>query len=96
MRAHLTTLGNSMLFFELLAVRDVLLKKSNIIFIAETKAKIPGPDTIYIKSGSTLKLSCKVYLGPRGPDQDYRQHAVVHWFHEQRLLDPALEIWKSR
>ncbi len=67
-----------------------------LLCIAETRAKIQGPGTIYIKGGSTLKLSCKVYLGQNGPDSDYRQHAVVHWFHEQRLLDPALENWRSR
>ena len=61
---------------------------------AETRAKIRGPSE-YIHSGSTLKLSCRVYLGPQGPDQDYASQAVIHWFHEQRLLDPELERWRS-
>lgn len=61
----------------------------------ETKAKLSGPSE-YIHSGSTLKLSCRVYLGPRGPDADYARNAVIHWFHEQRLLDPELERWRSR
>jgi hypothetical protein len=43
-----------------------------------------------------LKLSCKIYLGPGGPDPEYIRIAVVHWFHEQRLLDPDLEKWRSR
>ena len=62
---------------------------SNFLFrfpsFAETKAQIRGPSE-YIHSSSTLKLSCRVYLGPRGPDEDYARTAVIHWFHEQRLL----------
>ena len=65
-----------------------------MILFAETRAKIRGPSE-YIHSGSTLKLSCRVYLGPQGPDQDYASQAVIHWFHEQRLLDPELERWRS-
>lgn len=63
--------------------------------IKETKARIRGP-TEYIHSGSTLKLSCQVYLGHKGPDEAYAQNAVIHWFHEQRLLDPELERWRSK
>lgn len=66
-----------------------------VFFAIETKAKLSGPSE-YIHSGSTLKLSCRVYLGPRGPDADYARNAVIHWFHEQRLLDPELERWRSR
>ena len=65
------------------------------LFVAETKARIRGP-TEYIHSGSTLKLSCQVYLGHKGPDEAYAQNAVIHWFHEQRLLDPELERWRSK
>ena len=61
----------------------------------ETKARIRGPSE-YIHSASTLKLSCQVYLGPKGPDSAYAQNAVIHWFHEQRLLDPELERWRSK
>ena len=32
-----------------------------------------------------------MYLGEAGPDEEYRQNAVVHWFHGQRLLDPAVD-----
>ena len=37
-----------------------------------------------------------MYLGPKGPDSAYAQNAVIHWFHEQRLLDPELERWRSK
>ena len=45
--------------------------------------------------GGTLRLSCRVYLGHQGPDDVYAKTAVIHWFHDQRLLDPDLENWKS-
>lgn len=48
----------------------------------------------YVKVGSSLRLTCRVYLGPQGPDQDYRETAVVHWFQDQRLLDPILDSWR--
>ena len=64
-------------------------------FFSETRAQIRGPSE-YIHSGSTLKLACRVYLGPQGPDEHYARTAVIHWFHEQRLLDPELERWRSR
>ena len=70
------------------------IRVSNFLFrfpsFAETKAQIRGPSE-YIHSSSTLKLSCRVYLGPRGPDEDYARTAVIHWFHEQRLLDTSLK-----
>ena len=53
------------------------------ILIAETKAEILGPSSRYVKSGSAIRLSCRVYLGPDGPDDDYRSNAVMHWFHGQ-------------
>ena len=36
-----------------------------------------------------------MYLGHQGPDDVYAKTAVIHWFHDQRLLDPDLENWKS-
>ena len=45
--------------------------------------------------GSTLHLTCRVYLGTAGPDDFYAKTAVIHWFHDQRLLDPDLENWKN-
>jgi hypothetical protein len=41
-------------------------------------------------------LSCRVFLGAEGPDDDYKKNAVVHWFHDHRLLDPELESWKRK
>ena len=36
-----------------------------------------------------------MYLGTAGPDDFYAKTAVIHWFHDQRLLDPDLENWKN-
>ena len=63
----------------------------NVLFFAETKAQIRGPSE-YIHSGSSLKLACCVILGPQGPDENYARTAVIHWFQEQQLLDPELEV----
>ncbi len=52
-------------------------------FPAETRAEIPGPRARYVKSGSSLRLSCRIFLGPDGPDEDYRSRAVLHWFQGQ-------------
>lgn len=54
-----------------------------------------SPRQSYIKTGATLQLSCTVDLGPAGPDTDFRAKAVVHWFHGQRLLDPAIDQWRN-
>ena len=51
--------------------------------ISDTKAEILGPPSRYVKSGSSIRLSCRVYFGPDGPDDDYRRSAVMHWFHGQ-------------
>lgn len=64
--------------------------------IMETRAEIKGPLSKYVKAGSSVKLDCRVFLGDTGPDEDYKRSAVIHWFHEQRLLDPAVEKWRSR
>ena len=61
----------------------------------ETQAKIDGDVDHFVKVGGTLRLSCRVYLGHQGPDDVYAKTAVIHWFHDQRLLDPDLENWKS-
>ena len=61
----------------------------------ETQAEIEGENDHFIKVGSTLRLTCKVYLGDAGPDDLYAKTAVIHWFHDQRLLDPDLENWKT-
>ena len=81
------------LFLHTRTAYAVDIRVSNFLFrfpsFAETKAQIRGPSE-YIHSSSTLKLSCRVYLGPRGPDEDYARTAVIHWFHEQRLLSTRL------
>ena len=61
----------------------------------ETQAKIDGDVDHFVKVGGTLRLSCRVYLGHQGPDDVYAKTAVIHWFHDQRLLDPDLENWKN-
>jgi len=37
------------------------------LLFSETKAEIVEPENKYIKTGSTLKLTCRVYLGADGP-----------------------------
>ena len=61
----------------------------------ETQAKIEGEVDHFVKVGGTLRLTCRVYLGNAGPDDIYAKTAVIHWFHDQRLLDPDLENWKT-
>ena len=70
------------------------MSMNNIIF-AETQAEIDGEVDHFVKVGSTLRLTCRVYLGDAGPDAFYAKHAVIHWFHDKRLLDPDLENWKN-
>ena len=65
------------------------------MIVTETQAKIDGDVDHFVKVGGTLRLSCRVYLGHQGPDDVYAKTAVIHWFHDQRLLDPDLENWKS-
>ena len=65
------------------------------MLVAETKARIAGKLDRVVKVGSTLRLTCRVFLGRSGPDEDYKQTAVVHWFQDSRLLDPDLENWLS-
>ena len=64
-------------------------------YVTETQAKIDGDVDHFVKVGGTLRLTCRVYLGNAGPDDLYAKTAVIHWFHDQRLLDPDLENWKS-
>ena len=67
------------------------------VCLSETIAEIIPPTSKYVKAGSSLRLACRVYLGEEGPDEAYKSTAVVHWFQDQRLLDPALdEASKSR
>ena len=57
------------------------------MIVTETQAKIDGDVDHFVKVGGTLRLSCRVYLGHQGPDDVYAKTAVIHWFHDQRLLD---------
>ena len=83
--------NHSTIFFQ-----NKLNISSQIFSISETRAEISGPSNKFLKAGSTLQLSCRVFLGPEGPDEDYKKNAVVHWFHDHRLLDPELESWKRK
>ena len=56
--------------------------------VADTVAVITGPKEVFLKAGSQLRLHCVVDLG-RGPDPDFRKSAVLHWFLNQRLIDPG-------
>ena len=67
----------------------------NLWNYTETQAKIEGEVDHFVKVGGTLRLTCRVYLGNAGPDDIYAKTAVIHWFHDQRLLDPDLENWKT-
>ena len=67
----------------------------NLWNYTETQAKIEGEVDHFVKVGGTLRLTCRVYLGNAGPDDIYAKTAVIHWFHDQRLLDPDLENWKN-
>ena len=56
--------------------------------VADTVAVISGPKEVFLKAGSQLRLHCTVDLG-RGPDEHFRDTAVLHWFVNQRLIDPG-------
>ena len=56
--------------------------------VANTVAVITGPKEVFLEAGSQLQLHCVVDLG-RGPDAHFRETAVLHWFVNQRLIDPG-------
>ena len=56
--------------------------------VADTVAVISGPKEVFLKAGSQLRLHCIVDLG-RGPDEHFQETAVLHWFVNQRLIDPG-------
>ena len=56
--------------------------------VADTVAVITGPKEVFLKAGSQLRLHCVVDLG-RGPDKNFRDTAELHWFVNQRLIDPG-------
>ena len=59
------------------------------LVVVESKAVIRGPKERFLTEGSNLLLHCVLELG-KGPNTHYKQLAVLHWFHNQRLLDPDL------
>ena len=56
--------------------------------VRDTVAVITGQKERILKEGSRLVLHCTVELG-RGPNKHFRSVAVLHWFVNQRLVDPA-------
>ena len=57
--------------------------------VEDTVAVIAGPKHRYIPAGQELQLSCSVDLGPHGPDDHYRETAVLHWLVNRRIIDPG-------
>jgi len=57
--------------------------------VEDTVAVIAGPKHRYIPSGQGLELGCSVDLGPHGPDDHYRDTAVLHWLVNRRIIDPG-------
>ena len=58
------------------------------LVVRDTVAVIAGQKERILKEGSRLVLHCLVELG-RGPNKHFRSVAVLHWFVNQRLVDPA-------
>ena len=58
------------------------------LVVRDTVAVIAGQEEKIIKEGSRLLLHCVVELG-KGPNKHFRSVAVLHWFVNQRLVDPA-------
>ena len=57
------------------------------LMVKDTVAVIGGPRERILKKGSRLLLHCVVELG-MGPNKHFRELAVLHWFVNQRLIDP--------
>ena len=55
--------------------------------VRDTVAVIEGASERILKEGSRLLLHCVVELGG-GPNRHFRESAVLHWFVNQRLIDP--------
>ena len=58
------------------------------LVVRDTVAVIAGQEERIIKVGSRLLLHCVVELG-KGPNKHFRSVAVLHWFVNQRLVDPV-------
>ena len=63
-------------------------QSSVVLFVEDTVAVIAGPKHRYIPAGEELELLCQVDLGPDGPDDQYRETAVLHWLVNRRIIDP--------
>ena len=64
-------------------------KQSSVVLsVEDTVAVIAGPKHRYIPAGEELELLCQVDLGPDGPDDQYRETAVLHWLVNRRIIDP--------
>ena len=65
-------------------------KQSSVVLsVEDTVAVIAGPKHRYIPAGEELELLCLVDLGPDGPDDGYRETAVLHWLVNRRIIDPG-------
>ena len=79
-------------------------KAQVVLEVEETQAEIVGPAELFLRPGSKLELHCRVPLGRAGPDDHFRwtgsplmratvfflrRTAVLHWFQDQRLIDPG-------
>ena len=58
------------------------------LVVRDTVAVIAGQKERILKEGSKLVLYCLVKLG-KGPNKHFRSVAVLHWFVNQRLVDPV-------
>ena len=58
------------------------------LVVRDTVAVIAGQKERILKEGSKLVLYCLVELG-KGPNKHFRSVAVLHWFVNQRLVDPV-------
>jgi len=72
------------------------LEREVVLSVEDTVAKIKGPKHRYIPAGSDLELECQVDLGEHGPDDHYRQTAVLHWLVNGRVLDPGKDGGENR
>ena len=99
---HYSDLGVWELRIRLVALTDAGLyecqgnsspKKQRSVKLAveDTVAVIAGPKHRYIPAGQELELLCLVDLGPHGPDDHYRETAVLHWLVNRRIIDPGPE-----
>jgi hypothetical protein len=65
--------------------------KGHPVAVEDTVALIAGPKHRYIPAGQGLELLCMVDLGPHGPDDHYRETAVLHWMVQRRIIEPEPE-----